>query len=103
MTFNVTVKPKLYGMYESTRARIKYGSGVVEMDGVEPDYKNGYSTSLGRIKIVSVNENLRKTSNYLGEWFIFFAILAFTIIVPFCLWFLAKDSSEKISIKRKVL
>lgn len=90
-------------MYESTRARIKYGSGLVEMDDVEPDYKNGHSTSLGRIKIISIAENLRKTSYYLGEWLIFFSVLSFTIVVPFCLWYLAKDASGKISIKRKAI
>ena len=70
-TFNTTVIPKLYGIYESTRARIKYQSGV-EMEDVEPDVRHGYSTSLGRIKILSVAENLKHTSYYLKEWFLFF-------------------------------
>ena len=90
-------------MYDSTRARIKYGSGLVELDVVEPDYKNGQSSSLGRVKIISIAENLRKTSLYLGEWLIFFGVLSFTIIVPFCMWYVAKHNSDKISIKRKVL
>eukprot|EP01036_Dinobryon_divergens_P023719 gene23719-32100_t len=38
-SFNVTVRPKLFGIYESTRARIKYlNSAAVEMEGVDPGH-----------------------------------------------------------------
>ncbi|CAM2730410.1 unnamed protein product, partial [Rotaria socialis] len=31
--FNATVKPKLYGVYDSQRARIKYANTNIEMEG----------------------------------------------------------------------
>lgn len=54
--FNITVVPKITGMYESTRAKIKYNPSAVVMEDVAPDFRSGYSTSLGKIKIVTATE-----------------------------------------------
>lgn len=86
VSFNITVVPRLYGIYESTRARIKYESGAVEMDGLEPDYRNGFSTSLGRIKIFSTAENLRNTSYYFKEWSLFAFLNSIPTLIPLYLW-----------------
>lgn len=99
--FNITVKPKLYGVYESTRAKIKYGSGAVEMEGVEPDYRNGYSTSLGRIKIISAAEFERSSSYHLREWCMFGLLYAVPTFIPFLLWLSANSATAAISTRRK--
>lgn len=101
VSFNTTVMPILFGVYESTRARIKYESGTVEMDGLEPDYRNGFSTSLGRIKIVSAAENLRNTSYYFKEWSLFAFLYSIPTLIPLYLWMSSKTASEKISLKKK--
>jgi hypothetical protein len=89
MSFNVTVKPKLFGIYESTRARIKYNSGSIEIDGVDPDVRHGYSTSLGfyvfyMLSIFSfcffkkkstINSNNKIYSLLIYERFFFFTFL----------------------------
>mmetsp|Transcript_9210 Transcript_9210/g.15294 ORF Transcript_9210/g.15294 Transcript_9210/m.15294 type:complete len:202 (+) Transcript_9210:67-672(+) len=95
--FNVTVRPKLFGIYESTRAKIKYGSGAVEMEGVEPDFRSGYSTSLGRIKIISAAEYERSTSYHLRDFSIFGMIYAIPTFLPFLLWLATKSAIAKIS------
>jgi hypothetical protein len=98
-SFNVTVRPKLYGIYESTRAKIKYGSGVmeVEIEGVEPDFRSGYSTSLGRIKIISSAEHERSISYHLRALSLFGIIYAVPTFIPFLLWLATKSASARIS------
>mmetsp|Transcript_11547 Transcript_11547/g.15864 ORF Transcript_11547/g.15864 Transcript_11547/m.15864 type:complete len:204 (+) Transcript_11547:18-629(+) len=101
-SFNVTVRPKLFGIYESTRARIKYiNSALNEMEGVESDYRSGYSTSLGRIKIISAAEYARKSSHYIREWSVFLAVLSLTSLLPFVIWIVTNAASIKLSVKRK--
>ena len=48
-TLNVTVIPKLYGVYESTRAKITYFNDglTIDIDDNEGRQRTGYSTSLG--------------------------------------------------------
>jgi hypothetical protein len=62
-SFNVTVVPKLFGVYESTRARMRYFNA--EPSGIESEeqledadivVKSAYSSSMGRIKIISGEE-----------------------------------------------
>jgi hypothetical protein len=93
----VTVRPKLYGVYESTRARIKYGNGAVEIEGVEPDVRSGYSTSLGRIKIESAAEYERRTSLHLREYGVFAVLFGIPTLVPFLLWRATRAVSERIA------
>jgi hypothetical protein len=101
-SFNVTVRPKLFGIYESTRARIKYiNSALNEMEGVESDYRSGYSTSLGRIKIISAAEYARKSSYYIREWSVLLAVLSLTSLLPFVIWIITRAASIKLSVKRK--
>ena len=92
-SFNVTVKPKLFGIYESTRARIKYATGV-EIEDVEPEYKQGYSTSLGRIRIISAAENARNNDNFIKQWLTFGLLYAVPTLVPFLLWQKAKAAAK---------
>ena len=96
-SFNVTVRPKLFGVYESTRARIKYGNGAVEMEGVEPDVRSGFSTSLGRIRIESSAEFERRTSLHIREYGVFAALFAIPTLVPFLLWRATRAVSERIA------
>lgn len=93
----MTVRPKLYGIYESTRAKIKYGSGAVEMEGVEPEYRSGYSTSLGRIKIESAGEYERRTSYHIREYSVFGVLYAIPTLIPFLLWRATHSISERIA------
>lgn len=90
MTFNVTVQPKLYGTYDSTRARIKYSSNALEMDGVETEYRLGYSTSLGRIKIISNAEAVRNVSYFIKEWAIFTTLCSLVTLFPLYKWLLSR-------------
>jgi hypothetical protein len=91
------VRPKLYGIYESTRARIKYGNGAVEIDGVDPDVRRGYSTSLGRIKIMSAAEYARKTSYHMREFLVFGLLYSVPLTVPFFLWRATRAVGKRIS------
>lgn len=100
-TMNVTITPKLHGMYESTRAKMKYsgGSGEIDVDAESGDVlgtsKLGYSTSLGRLKIYSKAEHKRLTSYYAFEWSVFAAAFALITVVPFWLWSGLKSASSK--------
>lgn len=86
ITFNVTVRPKLYGIYESTRARIKYNSGLPSFDSDDEDIRRGSSSSLGRTRIISASDYLRGTSYYLKEWAVFCSGFAAAILIPFYNW-----------------
>lgn len=99
-TFNVTVQPKLFGIYESTRARIRYSTGM-QIEDVEDDIRSGYSTSLGRIKIISAAEHFRNSSYWLKEWLIFFIFALLLTIAPYKFWCAAAASTSTISVKRK--
>ena len=56
VSFNITVAPKITGLYESTRAKLQYNPSAVVMEDVATEYRHGYSTSLGKIKIVTEEE-----------------------------------------------
>lgn len=95
--FNVILKPKLFGYYESTRATIKYGAGAVEIEGVEAEYRSGYSTSLGVIKIESTAEFERRTSYHFREWGVFAALYSIPMVIPFFLWRATRSITAKIA------
>ena len=104
VSLNVTVIPKLYGIYESTRARIKYYSEA-SLEGEEPaeeSLRNGFSTSLGRIKIISSVEHLRATSYYIKDWSIFLVLFSIAILLPLNLWYLTKLANEKLTKKKTI-
>lgn len=90
VSFNVTVRPKLFGVYESTRARLKYAFGV-PMDDVEPETRHGYSTSLGRTRIISAAEDARNNDHFVQQWVTFAAIYAIPTLIPFLLWNQSKN------------
>lgn len=100
-TFSVTIKPKLFGIYDSTRARIRYGTGAVEIEGLDPDYRTGYSTSLGKIRIYSTAEHIRMTSYFVKEWAIFALWCGLLTLVPFYNWWKVRSAAKKISAKRR--
>lgn len=91
------MQPNLYGVYESTRARIKYGSGAVEMEGVDPDVRSGSSTSLGRIRIESAAEYERRTSLHLREYGLFALVFGIPTLIPYFLWSVTRSISQRIS------
>lgn len=92
-SFNVTILPKLYGVYDSTRARVRY-SPSMPMDGMEPEYKQGLSTSLGRVRIVSAAEHGRNWAFFTLHW----AVFALLFIAPTSLsvyyWSKAKETTQ---------
>jgi hypothetical protein len=90
--FNITVRPKLFGIYESTRARIKYNSGLPAIYDAEEDIRSGSSSSLGRTKIISAAEHLRNTSSYYKEWTFFVVAFSLAIIGPFWNWWTLKST-----------
>jgi len=65
VSFNVTVVPKLKGVYESTRAKIKYNPSAVVMEDVAPDMRFGHSSSLGQVRIVTESDFQRL---HLSSW-----------------------------------
>ncbi len=92
-TFNLTVVPKLYGLYESTRARIQYASSLIDSDEIGD--KKGYSTSLGKVRIISSAEHKRLTSYNVKEWGIFGGIYFLFLVVPFFSWLNSSNKSNK--------
>ena len=84
-TFNVTVSPKLYGIYESTRARIKYNAATA-LDDSQDFVRTGLSSSLGRTRIISSVDFLRSTSYFVKEWTIFTSSAAFAVFYPLYTW-----------------
>ena len=86
-SYNVTVRPKLYGMYESTRARIKYNNGLLlTSEELEPEVKHGYSTSLGRVRIISKVEDDRNNNYFVREWLTFLILYGLPTMIPYVLW-----------------
>jgi Translocon-associated protein beta (TRAPB) len=101
VTFNITVRPKIRGQYESTRAKIKYNPTTVVMEDVAPDFRNGVSSSLGRIRIVSEEEFVKLKSSGMKTWLMvgIAALSALTLIVSYLLR--GKKIEKKSSGKQK--
>ena len=103
-TFNVTIRPKLSGIYESTRARVKYNSGLPVFDDITEDMRSGLSSSLGRTRIISISDHQRNTSYYFKEWVIFMVAFGISIFYPFNSWLILRKQvivKQIQSIKRK--
>eukprot|EP01031_Cornospumella_fuschlensis_P037610 gene37611-45687_t len=86
IVFNVTVRPKLSGMYESTRGRLKYVNPLEESEGEadgEGGVHMGYSTSLGRVRIVTEQEYQRSVSYFAMEWGIYAVLVLLPVLLPF--------------------
>lgn len=94
-TFNVTIRPKLYGVYESTRARLRY-SATIALDGVDPELKQGLSTSLGRVRIISKEEHKRNWQFFATHWSIFAAAVVLPVFVPLLTWSASVNSAYAI-------
>ena len=81
---NVTVVPKLSGMYESTRARFRYFSeDPDEEEGAEADVRQGSSSSMGKIKIISTEEFEKSMSHNVKEWLVCIALVFVAVALPY--------------------
>jgi hypothetical protein len=103
-TVNVTVVAKLYGMYDSTRASVRYTSVSSDEDADSESEDNqfqGLSSSLIRTKILSKDEYQRVSSYYARDWIIFVALTAVTTIIPFGIWKSKNAETSAWSKKRK--
>mmetsp|Transcript_14790 Transcript_14790/g.22277 ORF Transcript_14790/g.22277 Transcript_14790/m.22277 type:complete len:205 (+) Transcript_14790:50-664(+) len=104
VSVNVTVVPKLFGMYESTRARIRYSNAYseedLEDDGGESVFQ-GHSSSMGRIRIISHDEFERISSGNVKEWAIFAVLVVLSTVVPAISYFSSKQAGEAISRKKR--
>jgi hypothetical protein len=93
--FNVTVVPKLFGIYESTRARMRYTSGEApEGEEEEESFvvtKNGYSSSIGRVRILSTDEHMKQQIASYSKW----ASLVAVVVIPMALvyWYFFKQQT----------
>jgi hypothetical protein len=102
-TVNVTIVAKLYGMYESTRATVRYTStsdDETEESESTDDQFNGLSSAMIRTKILSVDEYQRVSSYYARDWIIFALLTAVTTIIPFATW-KAKNAEMASSTKKR--
>jgi hypothetical protein len=101
VTRNVTIVPKLYGMYESTRARLRYFSDDVEIEeGMEPTEENqyqGFSSSLGRVRILSKEEYDRVSATVPREWLVFGILFFISTVFPLLSWLSAKSKNKSMS------
>eukprot|EP01033_Poteriospumella_lacustris_P004186 gene4186-2985_t len=84
-SFNVTIRPKLFGIYESTRARLRYNPSV-QVDGVEADLKQAQSTSLGRVRIISKQEFSRNWQYFATHWTIYAVLAVLPVFIPLFSW-----------------
>ena len=101
VSFNLTVKPKLSGLYDSTRAKIQYASSVMHYD--DDELRKGQSTSLGRIKIISETEYKRKFSYFLKEWIVFILFYTIVTVLPFYAWISLSKKNSLITAKKKLV
>ena len=47
-----------------------------EIEGVEQEFKHGYSTSLGRLRIISAAEEARNNDYFVKQWVVFAVLSA---------------------------
>lgn len=102
---SVIVSPKIHGIYESTRARVKYSSGALSSsssssneDGIEvtdagdemDEPMHGFSTNLGRVRILSVEDHLRTSSVHILEWTVFLISVVAAVVIPWNTWRVAR-------------
>ena len=105
----VIVSPKIHGIYESTRAAVRYSSGALtsssstEEDGIEvtdageddlDEPMIGFSTNLGRVRILSVEDHLRTSSSHILEWTVFMVSVIAAVIIPWNTWRVARSTKS---------
>jgi hypothetical protein len=105
-TFTVTVVPKLFGTYESTRARIKYSGGQAtstdfDVDSIDMGKRSGYSTSLGKIKILSDKEYLNSKAIDYSSWFFYIATLTILGLIGYYLFVQITKKNQKTGNSKK--
>mmetsp|Transcript_26923 Transcript_26923/g.25785 ORF Transcript_26923/g.25785 Transcript_26923/m.25785 type:complete len:210 (+) Transcript_26923:107-736(+) len=82
-SYKVTVRPKIKGMYEATRAKITYNPSAIVMEDVAPDLRSGFSTSLGKIQIISEAEKLRNEQKVTRDWFLLGGVVLVIIYLSY--------------------
>jgi hypothetical protein len=95
-TFNVTVQPRIKGMYEATRAKIKYNPSTIVMEDVAPDLRSGFSTSLGKIQIISEAEQVRLLNKVSRDWLLLGAAVS---VIVFLLFYLFQSFHQKAEVE----
>jgi hypothetical protein len=65
----------------------------IQIEDLEDDVRSGYSSSLGRIRIISVAEYERLTSYWVKEWLIFLVGSALVTVLPMMRWVSAKKAA----------
>ena len=96
IAFNITVQPKLSGLYESTRARVRYTTGIAYEDS-EDDVRKGSSSSLGRVRIISKADFARRKEFISKEWIVYLVVGALVVIFSFQMWSNSPRQQEKAS------
>lgn len=102
VTVNLTVVPLQHGVYESTRARLQYYSEEAD-EGFEPSDESmrlGFSSTLGRVKILSPEEYSRISTYYIKEVSVILGAVAISTVLPFVLWMKSSVALDKVSKKR---
>lgn len=77
-------------------------SGTLDIEGVDPDVRQGYSTSLGRVKIISQAEFVKTHSSFFKETLFFGLSSAALILIPFYMLFKTRAALRSISVPRKL-
>lgn len=70
-------------MYEATRAKITYNPSAIIIEDVAPDSRSGFSTSLGKIQIISVAEKLRNENKVTRDWFLLGGVVIVIIYLSY--------------------
>ena len=75
----------------------RYNAGTVAMDDVDEDERTGQSSSLGRVKIVSTAEYLRKSASNYREWIVFSLAALSIVFVPAYIAHAAREGARSVS------
>lgn len=99
-SFNITIVPKLFGIYESTRARMRYVSGSFEAESEELESvtRNGYSSTVGRVKIISADEHTKNQTMEAARY----AFIGAAVIVPLLGAFYFFNKPDASALNKKV-
>ena len=94
----MTVQPKIKGIYEATRAKIKYNPSTIVMEGVAPDLRSGLSTSLGKIQIISPAEKIRLANKVYLDWVLLASAISVIIFLVIYLFQSLQSQAAEISV-----
>jgi len=103
ISLNVTVVPKLTGTYTSTTARIKYNTGIstISDTGRVESTRSGTSTSMGKVKIISVADFGKKSKTSMPQWIFISLCVVATISYPAMMWHTTHIEANKATGSKK--